>query len=201
MLAAGLLLLSAPVIGVLCLLVRVNLGSPVLFRQERAGRGGRPFTILKLRTMTEERNHSGAMLPDSERLTRLGRFLRTTGLDELPQLWNVLRGDMSLVGPRPLPTRYLDRYSAQQARRHEVRPGITGWAQINGRNDLEWPEQLKLDVWYVDHRSVRLDAMILWRSLLVLFRTPVAAEGAPRPEFQGVGDTMPSEARARTPRD
>ena len=144
--------------------VAISMGRPVLFSQERAGRGGRTFKFLKFRTMVD------GDAPDAERMTRLGRFLRATSLDELPQLLHVLSGKMSLVGPRPLPARYLPRYSAEQARRHEVRPGITGWAQVNGRNALSWEEKFKLDVWYVDHRSLALDARILLLTALKVFR-------------------------------
>ena len=163
-----LLVLSAmpfwlPVLGIVALIVLCVEGRPVFFRQERAGKGGRPFRMLKLRTM---RDGEGT---DEERLTRLGRFLRASSLDELPELLHVLAGTMSLVGPRPLPTRYLPRYSPEQARRHEVRPGITGWAQVNGRNAISWDEKFRLDVWYVDNRSLLLDAKILfltvWRTL------------------------------------
>jgi lipopolysaccharide/colanic/teichoic acid biosynthesis glycosyltransferase len=156
-----LLVLSSPVIAVLAVLVRVRLGRPVLFRQRRPGYRGRPFTLNKLRTMSDERDGHGRLLPDDERLTPMGRFLRSTSLDELPELANVVRGDMSLVGPRPLLMEYLDRYTPMQARRHEVRPGLTGWAQVSGRNSLDWEEKLALDVWYVDHRSARLDLRIL----------------------------------------
>ena len=159
-LAAAPLWLAA--LALAALAVRVADGRPVLFRQARAGRGGRPFEMLKLRTM---RDGEGT---DAERLTRLGRLLRATSLDELPQLFHVLTGRMSLVGPRPLPVRYLPRYSPEQARRHEVRPGITGWAQVNGRNALSWEEKFRLDVWYVDHRSLLLDAKILF---LTVFKT------------------------------
>ena len=151
-----------PLAALVAILVRATDGSPVLFRQERAGKGGVPFTMLKFRTM---RSGEGS---DAARLTRLGRFLRATSLDELPQLLHVLSGKMSLVGPRPLPTAYLPRYSPEQARRHEVRPGITGWAQVNGRNALSWEEKFRLDAWYVDHRSILLDAKILF---LTVFKT------------------------------
>jgi lipopolysaccharide/colanic/teichoic acid biosynthesis glycosyltransferase len=155
------LVLLSPVVAVIALLVWLQMGSPVLFRQERPGRYGRPFVMLKFRTMTNRRDASGALLPDDARLTRFGRFLRRTSLDELPELFNVLAGDMSLVGPRPLLVEYLPLYSPEQARRHEVRPGITGWTQVNGRNALTWDQKFALDVWYVDHRSLRLDLEIL----------------------------------------
>ncbi len=184
--ALGLLLL-APLLLVLAVLVRVKLGSPVLFVQERPGRGGRLFHLLKFRTMTDGRDAAGQLLPDAQRLTPFGRWLRASSLDELPELWNVLRGDMSLVGPRPLLVRYLPRYSPEQARRHEVRPGITGWAQINGRNALNWDEKFRLDVWYVDHRTLGLDLTILCRTVWkVVRREGIAAAGeATMPEFRG----------------
>lgn len=160
-------------------------GGSVMFRQERAGRDGQPFYILKFRTLTDERDVDGHLLPDEARSTRFGRILRRTGLDELPQLWNVLRGEMSLVGPRPLFMRYLPHYSAEQARRHEVQPGVTGWAQVNGRGCIEWAEQFKLDVWYVDNRSLLLDAKIIWRTLLILLQGRGAPSDAARPEFKG----------------
>ncbi len=167
--AAGLVVVS-PILVLVALLIRARLGSPVLFRQTRPGLHGRPFTILKFRTMCDARDAAGDLLPDGERLPPLGRFLRSTSLDELPELWNVLRGDMSLVGPRPLLTEYLPLYSTEQARRHEVRPGITGWSQVNGRNALSWPERFALDVWYVDHASLLLDLRILWLTLLKTVR-------------------------------
>jgi lipopolysaccharide/colanic/teichoic acid biosynthesis glycosyltransferase len=163
------LLLASPVLAVLAVLVRVRLGSPVLFRQERLGRDEQPFTILKLRTMTDARGADGALLPDAERLTALGRFLRSSSLDELPELWLVLTGEMSLVGPRPLPPAYLDRYTPLERRRHEVHPGLTGWAQVNGRNALGWDERLAQDVWYVEHRSTRLDLTIIARTIGAVF--------------------------------
>jgi lipopolysaccharide/colanic/teichoic acid biosynthesis glycosyltransferase len=166
-LAAGVgLLCLAPVMAATALLIRVTMGGPVLFRQVRPGRGGRLFLLYKFRTMLDANGADGNPLPDGQRLTRTGRFLRATSLDELPQLWNVLRGDMSLVGPRPLLVEYLPRYSAEQARRHDVLPGITGWAQVNGRNALGWDERFRLDVWYVDHWSLALDARILALTLL-----------------------------------
>lgn len=182
----GLLALS-PVLLLTALLVRVKLGGPVLFRQQRPGRYGRPFTMYKFRTMLESTDAQGRFLPDAERLTPFGRLLRSSSLDELPELYNVLRGDMSLVGPRPLLMEYLEHYSPTQARRHEVRPGITGWAQVNGRNAISWEEKFALDVWYVDHRSPRLDLEILWRTLRkVLIRDGISAAGeATMPKFQG----------------
>lgn len=175
--AAGLLCL-APVMGATALAVRASMGSPVLFRQKRPGRGGKTFQLVKFRTMRDARDAEGRLLPDAERLTRTGRFLRSTSLDELPQLWNVLRGDMSLVGPRPLLVEYLSRYSAEQARRHDVLPGITGWAQVNGRNALDWEDRFRLDVWYVDHWSLALDAKILALTFLrVVQRQGIAPEG------------------------
>jgi sugar transferase EpsL len=164
------LVLMLPIL-ITALAVRLAMGSPVLFRQIRPGYRGRLFELVKFRTMTVEAERGEASLADEMRLTRLGRFLRRTSLDELPQLWNVLRGDMSLVGPRPLLTEYLPLYSPEQARRHEVRPGITGWAQINGRNAQSWEERLSLDVWYVDHRSLWLDLRILCRTLLKVLRS------------------------------
>ncbi len=175
--ATGLLCL-APVMATSALLVRATLGSPVLFRQVRPGRGGRPFQLLKFRTMLDTRDADGNLLPDDQRLTRIGQLLRATSLDELPQLWNVLRGDMSLVGPRPLLVEYLPRYSPEQARRHDVLPGITGWAQVNGRNALGWEERFRLDIWYVDHWSFALDVKILALTLLrVLQRQGISYEG------------------------
>ena len=162
----GLLILS-PVLVVIAVAVRRRLGSPVLFSQERPGLGGRTFKIRKFRTMTDQRDAEGALLPDGERLTPFGRWLRSTSLDELPELWNVLMGQMSLVGPRPLLSEYLEHYTREQARRHEVRPGITGWSQINGRNDMSWEQKLDLDVWYVDNRSLWLDLRILLRTIWV----------------------------------
>jgi lipopolysaccharide/colanic/teichoic acid biosynthesis glycosyltransferase len=161
MVALVMLVLMAPALIVLAILIRRRLGSPVLFRQRRPGRGGRLFTMYKFRTMTDARDAAGQLLPDAERLTPFGLLLRRTSADELPELWNVLRGEMSLVGPRPLLPEYLPLYSSEQARRHDVRPGITGWAQVNGRNAIGWTEKLRLDVWYVDHRSVLLDFRIL----------------------------------------
>ncbi len=179
--------LLAPLAAVLALLVRLRLGSPILFRHVRPGRGGEPFTLYKLRTMRDLFDEAGEPLPDAVRLTRFGRFLRRTSLDELPEIWNVLRGDMSLVGPRPLLLEYLPRYTPRQARRHEVRPGITGWAQVHGRNAIPWEEKLERDAWYVDHVSFGLDLRILTRTLvLVLRREGISAEGhATAPKFEG----------------
>jgi sugar transferase EpsL len=194
----GLVLLSPVLLGV-ALAVRLSLGPGVFFRQQRPGLHGRPFTILKFRTM---RNGAGT---DAERLTAFGRLLRSSSLDELPELFNVLAGDMSLVGPRPLLMQYLPRYSPEQARRHEVPPGITGWAQINGRNALTWDEKFALDVWYVDHRSLPLDLRILWRTVLaVVRRQGISAAGeATMPEFMGAArpgpEFMGSQADPRRP--
>ena len=180
-------IVALPVLAVLAVIVRARLGTPMLFRQQRPGMNGRPFMILKFRTMTGARDASGHLLPDAQRLTSFGRFLRSTSLDELPELWNVLRGDMSLVGPRPLLIQYLDRYTPEQARRHEVRPGITGWAQVNGRNALSWEEKFALDVWYVDNLSLWLDLKIMVLTVVKIFRR----EGISQPgqatmeEFRG----------------
>ena len=162
------LTILSPMIGLIALLVWLELGSPVLFRQQRPGLHGRAFTLYKFRTMTDARDAQANLLPDAERLTPLGRFLRSTSLDELPELFNVLKGDMSLVGPRPLLMRYLDRYTPEQMRRHQVKPGITGWAQVNGRNVLTWEQKFALDVWYVDHASLWLDLKILHPFLRIL---------------------------------
>ncbi|PUE09777.1 sugar transferase [Limnohabitans sp. T6-20] len=173
----ALLLLALPLL-VLVWLIRRKLGSPVLFRQVRPGLHGQPFTMVKFRTMTDERGTDGALLPDAQRMTPFGRFLRATSLDELPELWNVLRGEMSLVGPRPLLMEYLPLYTPEQARRHEVRPGITGWAQVNGRNAISWPDKFALDVWYVDNQSLWLDIKILWMTVRkVLVRDGISAAG------------------------
>jgi lipopolysaccharide/colanic/teichoic acid biosynthesis glycosyltransferase len=172
------LILLSPVLVFLALLIRQRMGFPVLFRQSRPGLNGRIFKILKFRTMRDEYGASGEPLPDGERLTEFGNFLRRTSLDELPELWNVFKGDMSLVGPRPLLPEYLPRYSTFQNRRHEVKPGITGWAQVSGRNSLTWDDKFKLDVWYVDNRSMPLDLKILWRTLGTLCRRDgIAQEG------------------------
>ncbi len=188
--AATLLLLTLPLMLATALAVRLALGDPVLLRQTRPGKGGIPFLFFKFRTMTEERDGAGRLLPDERRLTPFGRWLRATSFDELPQLVNVLKGDMSLVGPRPLLMEYISLYSPQQARRHEVRPGITGWAQVNGRNALSWEERFRLDVWYVDHRSLLLDLHILLLTVLRVFQARgVAQPGqATMTRFTGGGD-------------
>lgn len=181
------LVATAPVIGAAALAVRATMGGPVFFTQERPGLRGKPFRIFKMRTMTDERDASGQLLPDSARLTKLGRFLRTTSIDELPQLLNVARGQLSLVGPRPLLMQYLPLYSAEQARRHDVLPGITGWAQVHGRNSLSWEEKFRLDVWYVDNWSLGLDLRILARTAFsVLNRRGIARPGhVTMPNFEG----------------
>jgi sugar transferase EpsL len=176
-----------PLIGLIAIMVRVKIGSPVFFQQERCGLKGVLFRIIKFRTMTDERDANGCLLPDVHRMTKLGVFLRSSSLDELPSLINVLLGQLSLVGPRPLLAEYLPLYSPEQSRRHEVRPGITGWAQVNGRNAISWEDKFKLDVWYVDHNSLWLDAMILWRTVLkVLVRDGITAlNDATMPKFTG----------------
>lgn len=187
------LIVLSPVILLVALMVRLTMGRPVLFRQVRPGHAARPFSLVKFRTMRDGIGRDGRPLPDGERLTGFGRMLRTTSLDELPQLWNVLRGDMSLVGPRPLLMAYLDRYSPEQARRHDVRPGLTGWAQVHGRNALTWDEKFALDLWYVDHRSLLLDLRILVMTAdKVLRRRGISAAGdATMPEFMGTARGAP----------
>ncbi|MCE5267210.1 MAG: sugar transferase [Planctomycetaceae bacterium] len=187
--AATVLLVCLPVLGIVALAIAWRMGRPVLFRQQRPGLGGRPFMLYKFRTMADIRDVEGRLLPDAERLTMLGRLLRRTSVDELPQLWNVLRGDMSLVGPRPLLMQYLDRYTPEQSRRHNVKPGITGWAQIHGRNALSWEQKFALDVWYVDHGSLALDVRILAATALKVAggRGISAASCATMFEFQGSG--------------
>ena len=186
--AIVLAVLSFPLMA-LALLVRHRLGSPVFFRQTRPGLHGKPFQMIKFRTMRNTVGPDGQPLPDSERMTPFGRLLRSASLDELPELWNVLRGDMSLVGPRPLLMEYLPLYTPEQARRHQVRPGITGWAQVNGRNALSWEDKFRLDVWYVDRQSLWLDLRILWLTLRkVLAREGISANGeATMPRFTGSG--------------
>lgn len=176
--AIGLLILASPILVLLALLVRWRLGSPVLFKQERPGLGGKPFRLIKFRTMRDAVDSQGRPLPDSERLTPFGRGLRASSFDELPSLLNVVRGDMSLVGPRPLLMQYLPLYSPEQARRHEIRPGLTGWAQVNGRNSLSWDEKFSCDTWYVDNRSFALDLRILLLTIRkVLARDGIAGPG------------------------
>ena len=181
------LVLFSPLLLVTSILIRFRLGSPVVFRQDRPGLGGRIFRISKFRTMNDARDEQGRLLEDEFRLTAFGKFLRASSIDELPELWNVLIGQMSLVGPRPLRTHYLPLYSKQQARRHDVRPGITGWAQVNGRNGLSWEDRFKLDVWYVDNMSFLLDLRILWMTIAAVFgRENITPEGAARmPDFEG----------------
>ncbi|MFH7321205.1 sugar transferase [Desulfurivibrio sp. D14AmB] len=187
LLALPALILLAPVLLVIAVLVRLRLGAPVFFAQTRPGQGGKPFTMVKFRTMVDLRDEKDEPLPDERRLPPFGRWLRATSLDELPELWNVLKGEMSLVGPRPLLMEYLPLYSQEQFRRHEVPPGITGWAQVNGRNALDWEERFAMDLWYVDNRSLWLDLKILWLTLLRGFSGHgVSAAGhATMPKFSG----------------
>ena len=182
------LVILLPVLAVLALLVRITLASPVLFRQLRPGFQGKPFELYKFRTMNNKCDQDGKLLPDAERLTKFGRLLRSTSIDELPELFNVLKGDMSLVGPRPLLMQYLDRYTLEQARRHEAKPGITGWAQVNGRNALTWEEKFKLDVWYVDNQSFWLDIKIIFMTIWkILKREGINQQGqATMEEFKGL---------------
>ena len=190
--AAALLVASLPVLAAAAIAILVGMGGPVLFRQRRTGRLGREFTLWKLRTMRPAPPGTSAE-QDGARLTPLGRWLRATSIDELPQVWNVLRGDMSLVGPRPLLPAYLPRYSPEQARRHEVRPGLTGLTQVSGRNALSWEEKFRLDVWYVDHRSFALDAWIVWRTLRIV----VARAGVSAPDHASMPEFLGSEANGR----
>ena len=187
------LLLAWPLLAAIGVAIRWRDGGPVLFRQSRPGVKGRPFTLLKFRTMRNAQDGRGFPLPDAERLTPLGKWLRQMSLDELPQLWNVLRGDMSLVGPRPLLMHYMERYSPPEMRRHEVKPGITGWAQVNGRNAVTWPERFALDVWYVEHWSLALDAWILLRTPWEMAMRKGISHGghATMPEFLGSGSSKP----------
>lgn len=197
------LIVALPVIGLTALAVRWRLGRPVLFRQERPGFKERPFLLYKFRTMLDTRDASGALLSDADRLPPFGVFLRRTSLDELPQLWNVVRGDMSLVGPRPLMMRYIGRYSPEQSRRHDAMPGITGWAQINGRNDIAWERKFELDVWYVDHISLWLDLKIIWLTFIKIVRgAGVSASGhATMPEFEGTKTLQDRNSSADTLHD
>jgi sugar transferase EpsL len=184
--SCGLLALG-PLVAIIALLVRVCDGRPVLFRQTRPGYKGKPFTLFKFRTMSEKRDAAGRLLPDTKRLTTLGRLLRRSSMDEVPQLWNVFRGDMSLVGPRPLLVQYMARYSSEELRRHDVKPGITGWAQIHGRNAMTWQERFALDLWYVDNWSLALDARILFRTPWeIMTRNGISQQGhITMPEFLG----------------
>jgi lipopolysaccharide/colanic/teichoic acid biosynthesis glycosyltransferase len=195
------MVVAGPLLAVVAIAIRVTMGSSVLFRQRRAGLRGAPFDVLKFRTMLGTSDREGTLLPDGERMTRLGSFLRSSSLDELPQLFNVLRGEMSLVGPRPLVTLYLTRYSPEQARRHDVRPGITGWQQINGRNALQWEERFALDVWYVDHWSLLLDLKILALTPLVVLRgRGVSHQGhATMPYFMGSASSRSAPESAPAP--
>jgi len=181
------LLMISPVMAVMAIVIWLSVGRPIFFRQMRPGLWGRPFTISKFRTMTDRRDTSGNLLTDRDRLTAMGRFLRSTSLDELPELFNVIKGEMSIVGPRPLLMQYLDRYTTEEMRRHEVKPGLTGWAQVNGRNAINWDEKFRLDVWYVDHQSILLDLRIIWMTVLkVLKREGISNEGqATMQEFMG----------------
>jgi len=184
------LTISSPLIIIISIIIYLTMGKPIFFRQVRPGLNGKPFVIYKFRTMLDLRDENGNLLPDEKRLTTIGKFLRSTTLDELPEFWNVLKGDMSLVGPRPLLMEYLDRYTSEQARRHEVKPGMTGWAQINGRNAISWEEKFKFDVWYVDNWNILLDLKIIFLTILkVLKREGISAEGhATMPEFKGISD-------------
>ncbi len=185
--AGAALLVVSPVLAVVAVLVRIQLGSPVLFRQERAGRDGQPFEIVKFRSMTDATGPDGESLPDADRLPAFGRMLRASSLDELPQFWSVLRGDMSLIGPRPLPMKYNDRYSAEQRRRLLATPGITGWAQVQGRNAIDWPTKLAHDVWYVDHASPLTDLRIVARTIRAVATSAgtTADDHVTMPEFLG----------------
>ncbi len=184
------LIVTLPLLAALALLVRWKLGRPILFRQQRPGLHGRPFTIYKFRTMNDARDADGNLLPDAQRLTPFSHFLRSTSLDELPELWNVLRGEMSLVGPRPLLMQYLDRYTPEQARRHEVKPGLTGWAQVNGRNAISWEQRFAFDVWYVDHLSFWLDVKIL----LLTFGAVLSRRGISQPGHATIEEFMGSRS-------
>lgn len=187
LLVTAMLPLLLPVMAVVAILVRCRMGAPVIFRQQRPGRDGQPFQMLKFRTMRDAIGSDGRPLADAERLTDLGRFLRSSSLDELPELWNVIKGEMSLVGPRPLLMEYLPLYDAEQARRHDVAPGVTGWAQVNGRNALTWEQKFALDAWYVDNRSLALDFRILFMTVeKVLRRDGISAAGeVTMPRFEG----------------
>lgn len=192
LLAGSALLISASLMAAIALAIRWSMGRPILFRQMRPGYRGEPFKLLKFRTMNAARDARGCHLPDAERLTPIGRLLRRHSLDELPQLWNVLRGDMSLVGPRPLLMEYMDRYTPEQTRRHDTKPGITGWAQVHGRNGLTWPEKFSLDLWYVDNWSLWLDSRILVRTLWQVLKR----EGISQPGHATMAEYSASERNA-----
>lgn len=181
------LIVLLPVLLVLYIAIAIKMGRPVLFKQVRPGLDGKPFQMVKFRSMTDERDVNGELLPDEQRLPAFGKLLRATSLDELPELWNVLKGEMSLVGPRPLLMEYLDRYTPDQARRHEVRPGVTGWAQVNGRNAISWEQKFELDTWYVDNRNLWLDIKILWLTVMqVVKRDNISQDGhATMEKFKG----------------
>lgn len=180
----ALLVLSVPLVAVTAWLHFANKGAGAFFFQERPGKNGKIFKVVKFKTMTDERDKDGKLLPDAKRLTKVGRFVRSTSIDELPQLWNVLKGDMSLIGPRPLLVQYLPLYSKEQARRHEVRPGITGWAQCHGRNAISWQKKFELDVWYVDHISFATDCKVIWTTILkVIKRADISEEGYATMEY------------------
>lgn len=184
------LILLTPVMIALALIIHIKLGRPVLFKQKRPGLAGEPFQLYKFRTMSDERDHEGVLLADQERLTKLGKFIRKYSLDELPQLFNVVRGEISFVGPRPLLMQYLERYNPQQARRHEVKPGLTGWAQVNGRNAISWEDKFELDVWYIDNWSFLLDLKVLWLTMIkVIIAEGISGGGTETmTEFMGSGD-------------
>lgn len=189
------MVLSAPIMIVLSIVILIRLGQPVFFKQQRPGLQGRPFYLYKFRTMSDALDEHGELLPDQVRMTGLGKMMRKTSLDELPQLVNVVRGELSFVGPRPLLMQYLERYNTEQARRHEVKPGITGWAQVNGRNAISWEEKFEFDVWYVDHRSFLLDLKILWLTLIKVVRVEgISGDGSvTMNEFMGNnGESDPS---------
>jgi lipopolysaccharide/colanic/teichoic acid biosynthesis glycosyltransferase len=185
--AVSALIVLSPLIAGSALAVGLSMGRPLIFRQRRPGLNGQPFEMIKFRTMSDAYDARGNLLPDGERLTKVGRFLRSSSMDELPELWNVLKGEMSLVGPRPLLMAYLERYTPEQAMRHEVRPGLTGWAQVNGRNAISWEEKFALDIWYVENRSIFLDLQILWMTVLQVVRRKNinSDEAATMPEFMG----------------
>lgn len=190
------LILLSPVLLVTAILVRTKLGSPVIFKQERPGRNGEIFSLYKFRSMTDQKDEAGNLLPDSVRLTGFGKKLRSTSLDELPELWNIFRGDMSIVGPRPLLVKYLPLYNEEQRHRHDVRPGLTGWAQINGRNAISWEEKFKLDCWYVEHISLLLDLKIIFMTALKVFRREgISSEtAATMEEFTGTKENTSSHS-------